>query len=248
MRLFFFILLCLTFTCIKAQEESLKFRNPDSLMMVLQKRMPFYEYAEFKKAYDETNDGGKELLLYVNLVPKSSKVKLIENLELNKDKIFVLVTRFKELVPAGYRADINFSQTLKFMDVPGIIEIKIYKDNAEEEYDLLKSDSKLAYGSKKLSQILNYLNWTDDTLQEIEELLKDARCVGISNRLSDCITVDFSQSGLGMYSYLIFPEELSMSEIDQYNDGCTHIFYKDNIVLEFSSGATGQSCFEKIKK
>jgi len=48
-----------------------------------------------------------------------------------------------------------------------------------------------------------------------------------------------------MYSYRIFPKKLSLPEINEYNDGCIYIFYKDNIVLEFGSGAIGQYCFEK---
>lgn len=244
MRSSFLLLLCLTFTCINAQKKDYKLHNPDSLMTVLQKRMSFFEYAEFKKAYDVTNDAGKEFLLLTYSLPRSSKAKLIENLEKNKDQIFALEKRFRELVPAEYRVDVEFRQMLKLMDVPGIIEIKIYKNSAGE-YELLESDDKLTYGTKKLSRILGSLNWTDDTLREIEELLKDAGCVGIDNEGSDRVRIDFSQSGLAKYSYLIFGKNLTPQEIKEYNNGCTYIFYKDNIVLKFSSGAIGQYCFEK---
>lgn len=249
MRLSFLVLLCLTFACAKAQEEDYKLRNPDSLMTVLQKKMSFFEYAEFKKAYDDGNDASKEFLLLTYSLPRGNKAKLIKNLELNKDNIFALEKRFRKLVPAGYRVDIEFCQMYKLMKTTGIVDIKVYKDEGEDT-KLIDSGKMLNYNTKRLSRILNLLNWTDDTLREIEGLLRDAGCVGINNikvreEISELIELNFSQSGLAMYSYLIFPKNLTLQKIKEYNNGCTYIFYKDNIVLEFGSGAVGQYCFEK---
>jgi len=169
MRIPFLLFLSLIFISAEAQKQDYRLKNPDSLMTVLQKKMSFFEFAKFKKAHDEGNDAEKEFLLFTYSLPRSSKAKLIENLELNKDKILELEKRFRSLVPIGYNVDIEFNQMYKLMDVPGIIEIKVY-----EKDELLDSGDKLTYGAKKLNRILKHLNWTDDTLREIESLLKEA--------------------------------------------------------------------------
>lgn len=253
MRLFFFILLCLTFTCIKAQDDGCKLRNPDSLLMVLQKSMPFYEYAEFKHVYDEGYpNNGNHFLLYVYSLPKSSKAKLIENIELNKDRILSLEKRFRELVPIGYKVDIEFSQLYKLKVTEGVVQIKVYEDRGMDS-ELLDSGEMLSYNTPQLSRILNHLNWTDSTLREIERLLKGAGCVGINNigiqkEISKLTRINFSQGGFTMYSYLIFPRNLTPEKIKKYNNNrYVYTFYKDNIVLEFGVADIGEDCFEKTK-
>ena len=39
-----------------------------------------------------------------------------------------------------------------------------------------------------------------------------------------------------MISYNIFDENLTENLISKYNDGCMHIFYKDNVVLFIQTG------------
>jgi hypothetical protein len=55
--------------------------------------------------------------------------------------------------------------------------------------------------------------------------------------------IGFARSGLGKYYFLLFENNLTSEQINRYNDGCTFIFYKKNIVLEYGSGATGSYCF-----
>lgn len=245
---FFFLFLLLSESA-NAQEPDYSLRNPDSLLVVLSKKMTFWEFAEFKKTYDEGDDKAKEFSLLMNSLPKSSKVKLVSNLEKNKDSILLLVERFKDLVPEGYSIDVEFPQMYKFMKTQGVVEIKVYKNEGKDD-KLLGSGEMLMYNSPQLSSILKHVNWTDDTLREIESLLNKAGCIGINNikahdEREGVVEINFSQSGLGMYSYLIFPNILTLEEIQEYNDGCLHIYYKDNIVLSYGGGAVGRQCFEK---
>jgi hypothetical protein len=48
---------------------------------------------------------------------------------------------------------------------------------------------------------------------------------------------------MGKYFYELFDDDLTQEQIKQYNDSCTHIFYKKNIVLEYGGGAVGSQCF-----
>ena len=48
---------------------------------------------------------------------------------------------------------------------------------------------------------------------------------------------------MGKYYYLVFDDNLSQNEIEEFNDGCTYIFYKNNIVLKYSGGTIGPQCF-----
>ena len=52
-----------------------------------------------------------------------------------------------------------------------------------------------------------------------------------------------ARSGMGKYSLKLFDIDLTNDQIKQYNDGCTYIFYKKNIVLEYGGGAVGSQCF-----
>jgi len=50
---------------------------------------------------------------------------------------------------------------------------------------------------------------------------------------------------MAKYSYLIFEQNPDKAKIDKYNNGCTYIYYKMNIVLEYGGGAVGPQCFPK---
>jgi len=97
--------------------------------------------------------------------------------------------------------------------------------------------------SNELANVLKYLNWTNETLLNIKNLLKDADCISIENGINT--KIGFARGGMGLYSYLIFNNNLSLKQIGEYNNGCEYIFYKENIVLQFGGGAIGPQCFEK---
>ena len=71
-----------------------------------------------------------------------------------------------------------------------------------------------------------------------------ANCISISGK--DPVVIGWQRSGMGIFSYNIFKKNLEEKKIKDYNDGCTYIFYKDNIVLEFGGGAFGIQCFPEF--
>jgi hypothetical protein len=144
-----------------------------------------------------------------------------------------------KLVPKGYIVSIEFNPADKIVSTKESIDIKIeHKNNKQSE---LKQEWNLEYNSKKLAQMIQPLGWTNETLTIVKKLLVDARCVSIENR--NIVTVGFARSGMGKYSFKLFDKDLTSEQIKEYNDGCTYIFYKTNIVLEYGGGAVGPQCF-----
>ena len=78
-------------------------------------------------------------------------------------------------------------------------------------------------------------------LEKLRASLVKANCISIDNRQP--VEVGFARSGMGKYYYLIFDSNLTAKQINDYNNDCEYIFYKDNIVLMYGSGATGSLCF-----
>ena len=85
------------------------------------------------------------------------------------------------------------------------------------------------------------IGWNQNTLKFIQKLLTEANCISIKN--GKMTNIGFARSGMGKYSYNIFENKLDQKEISEFNDGCTYIYYKDNIVLEYGGGAIGPQCF-----
>ena len=54
--------------------------------------------------------------------------------------------------------------------------------------------------------------------------------------------------GMGLLSYLVFDEPLTDEQQEAYSDDCMQMFYKENIVLEYGSGATGDFCISAFKR
>jgi len=99
----------------------------------------------------------------------------------------------------------------------------------------------LTASSTKLDSMIKQLNWNGATLQRIKQSLAAAHCVSIEN--GDITIIGFARSGIGKYFYRLFKKDLTPDEIKHYNNGCTYIFYKKNIVLEYGGGAIGSQCF-----
>ncbi len=53
---------------------------------------------------------------------------------------------------------------------------------------------------------------------------------------------------MGKYLVKLFDEELGKDNIDQYNDSCSYLYYKENLVFKYVSGAIGSMCFPQMKK
>jgi len=234
-----FLLSSFTLTNTVCGQEFNKAINKDSLLQTILKDLPEPKKSELLKMYNEGNDQTKEFFLIMFSMPRSSKKELISNIDSNFDKISLLKTAYLKLVPRDYIISIEFNPADKIASTKESIDLKIeHINNKERDF---KQEWNLEYNSRKLAQMINPLGWTNATLTTIKKLLADANCVSIKN--GDITTVGFARSGMGKYSFKLFDKDLSSEQIKEYTDGCTYIFHKKNIVLEYGGGAVGSQCF-----
>lgn len=235
----FFIATSFFFTLKIYSQEFNKTINKDSLLHVIVKKLPEDKKNEILKMYNEENEQTKEYLLFMLSMPTSSKKELIVNIDSNFDKINYLKTEYLKLVPKGYVVSIEFNPENKIVNTKESINLTIkHMSNKESAFN---QDWNLEYNSDKLNEMLKPLSWTNETLKNIKKLLTGANCVSIEN--GEITTVGFARSRMGKYSFKLFKSDLVKDQIKKYNDGCTYIFYKENIVLEYEGGAVGPQCF-----
>lgn len=252
------LILAIFYSAINLNAQNIKFReniDKDSLFNVAVQKLPIEMREDFTKTYKSGNEQEKEFLLFMTLMPESSKQELIANFENKKTEIQRLKTEFQKLVPKNYVVDIEFKPESKFLTVSEEITIKIYKvkKKDEKEYadEIERSDDlkvisqnwNLKPNSNELYKIIKSIGWTNQTLDKIKKLLNEANCISIEN--GKITTIGFARSGMGKYYYKIFEKPLNEKNKIEYNNNCQYIFYKDNIVLEYGGGAIGSQCFEK---
>lgn len=237
--------------------QDYKFRDDidkDSLLEASIKRFPVQMQKKYRKMYRKGNKEEKEFLLFMISMPESSKKELIANFEKHKAEILKARTEYAKLVPENHVVYIEFQPASKILTLPELITIKIYKtkvDTVTNDSNVAARSSKLEVvsenwllktDSEELKKIIGSIGWTEETLTVIKALLDSANCISIQN--GQVTTIGFARSGMGKYAYKIFDTHLTENQKDEYDDGCEHIYYKDNIVLEFGGGAIGQQCFE----
>jgi hypothetical protein len=172
---------------------------------------------------------------FISGFPDASYTKqdLIDNYELKHNEINELHLYINRIVPANKRVDIEFENDRKFF-IFHVVSDDVYDSNWEIDISSGKTDS-----------LLTNLGWTRETLKTLKRKLDNANCISIES--GEPTTIGYQRSGMGQYFYKVFAKPLADSLRNQYNDGCTHIFYKDNIVLEYGGGAIGPQCFETFK-
>jgi len=178
----------------------------------------------------------------------SSKKELIENYELKQKEINELYIYAKSITNNGEKyVDIEFKNDKNieiFRVEANSIEIaKEQENNSPKPNRYTKSCYHLEINSKEVDALLSRLDWKKETLKTLKVKLDAANCISVES--GEPMTIGFKRNGMGKYFYKIFENPLSDSLINnKYNDGCTYIFYKDNIVLEYGGGAFGMQCFE----
>lgn len=215
--------------------------DKDSLFTEILKDLPEEKRAYFKKHYEEANEQSKEFLLFMFSMPRSSREELIKNYENHFKEITTLKTEYSKLVPDSLIVSIEFNPENKIINTQESIDLKIYRKNTNGRSTVVNQEWNLKKESNKLVEMLSIIGWNQNTLNEVKELLESANCVSIEN--GKITTIGFARSGMGKYFYKVFDIELSKNEIEEYNDGCTYIYFKDNVVLEYGGGATGSQCF-----
>lgn len=238
-HLLFLFFTSLTFSNFVCGQEFNKSINKDSLLQAVLKDIPEPRKSELMKMYNEGNDETKEFILIMFSMPRSSKKELISNIDSNFKNINVLKNTFLKLVPKDCVVYIEFNPADKIVSTKESIDLGIeHKFDKQTDY---KKEWDLNYDSKVLAQMIKPLGWTNETLKTIKKLLADANCVSIEN--GAITTIGFARSGMGKYYFKLFDNDLTSDQINKYNDGCTYIFYRKNIVLEYGGGAVGSGCF-----
>ncbi|MBE8714467.1 hypothetical protein [Sphingobacterium hungaricum] len=185
-------------------------------------------------------------------LPTSSKKDLIENYENKKAEIEKLQQEYSKLIPEYYVVEIEFELESKILTVPEQISINIYSFSIEDsdltgepiqKYTTISQNRDLLPNSEELDTVLKSLAWSRETLARIKSLLDEANCISIEN--GEITTIGIACSGMGVYSYKLFDKPLNQQQKETYDDRCQYIYYKDHVVLEYSSGAFGQECFER---
>ncbi len=235
-----FLAITFCFLALKTSgQEFNKAINKDSLLQANLKDLPEDNKAELLKMYNEGNKQTKEFFLFMFSMPRSSKKEMIADIDSNFDNINVLKTDYLKLVPNNYIVSIEFNPANKIAMTKESIDLKM-EDTLNKQWNL-EQEWNLEYSSKKLAHMLTRLGWINTTLEKIKKLLADAKCVSIENGI--ITTIGFARSGMGKYFFKLFDSDLTDEQIKEYRNGCTYIFYKKNIVLEYGGGAAGSQCF-----
>lgn len=167
--------------------------------------------------------------------PSYDEKDLIKNYEKHSTDIIEAKTYFKSILPDGASVSIEFDNDEEL----GIFHVELDS--------IYLSNWNLKVNSKKVDSLLTELKWTTKELKTLKEKLDKANCISISGT-NDPIVIGWQRSGFGLFSYVIFDQNLNENKIKDYNDGCTYIYYKDNVVLEYGGGAVGPQCFPKYNK
>lgn len=158
-----------------------------------------------------------------------NKKDLVENYEERKEEILDAKNYFKSILPNGASVEIEFDNNKEL----GIFHVKVDSIN--------QRNWNLKIKSPKVDSLLTELNWSTKELKILKEKLDKANCISIAGK--EPVVIGWQRNGMGIFSYVVFDQNLSDDKIEDYNDGCTNIFYKDNIVLEYVGGAIGMQCF-----
>lgn len=165
-------------------------------------------------------------ILYWVLNP-TNKAGLIANYESKQQEILEAKRYLQEIIPEDSYIDVEFGSFNR---------IEIFHTRAGSNWDIdLNSD--------KAKELLAQVGCTKSQLKELKRKLKKANCISISS--GEPTMIGWKRAVMARYSYRIFNRNLNDSLISHYTDGCTSVFYKDNIVLMYESGAIGSLCFPK---
>jgi regulator of replication initiation timing len=200
-------------------------------------------------------------ILIISIFLSSCGMNSIEGMKNNIDEksneITDLKNYFKEIVPENYIVRIQYNSSNNvdlFVYEPtqdstkreklfGQWDVNLddYKETPQTEYE-----KKYHGKTKSLELVKNKLNWTTETFSELYEKLEKANCIGICNRKP--IEIEYGFNGMALLSFLVFDENLTAEQQEEYSDDCMSMFYKENIVLNYGSGATGSLCTPEFKR
>lgn len=228
--------------------------NKDSLFEKILVQYPNNQSKiELKNSFSKSNSEGKEYVLAVMYNSNFTKKDLIENIEKHNEDLIKFKNEYSKLVPKNLIVQTSIITNDLFIPkkVVSIVIYKIkdgYSNNSvlddKSNIELISSNHNLIYKSEELEKVLAKLNWNEETLNSIESKLNKINSFSIRN--GNPTLIQFKRVGLGFLSYKVYDNDLTKQEIIENNDGCNHIFYKNNLVLVSDNGqdgARGALCF-----
>ena len=180
-----------------------------------------------------------------------------KNIDNKSKEIEDLKNYFNEIVPPNYivRIQYNSSNNVDLFVYEPIgdsakretlfeqwdVNLDNYKETPQTDYE-----KKYRGKTKSLKLVNERLNWNRDTFRKLYRKLDNADCIGICNRKP--IEIEYGFSGMALLSFLVFEENLTDEQKEEYSDDCMQMFYKENIVLQYGSGATGSLCTPEFNR
>jgi len=198
------------------------------------------------------------VLIFISSCGMKTKQGLTENYDENKTEILELKNHYNKIVPKDFiiRIRYNSSDNIDFFVYQPIensekletlfqqwnLDIDDYvPENPRSDYD------KKYHGiTNSFLEVKEKLNWTNQTFIDLYNKLDNVNCMGISNR--NPTEIEYGFKGMGVFSYLIFDENLNAELQEKYSDDCSQMFYKENVVLNYGSGAIGSFCTPEFKR
>lgn len=159
------------------------------------------------------------------------KKDLTDNYDKHEKEIAEFIVYFKSIVPADMYVDIEIN------DTENIDIFHVWKDH-------------INYGgwdidihSAKADTIFSVLNWDKTQIEILKKKLDAINCISIDNRYP--VNLGFQRSVMSKFYYTIFDEPIAQNDslMELYDTKCVYIYYRDNVVLQYGSGATGSICF-----
>jgi len=199
------------------------------------------------------------LVLLLNYLSYDLK-DAIKNYELNSKNIEQLIIYYSSIVPPDHIVKIEFKSKTN-------INLEVYVPNIDDaskrkllfrEWNIdiynytpadYRSDYDLKYGglTNSLDEVKEVLGWDNNVFQTLYKSLEAANCISIV-RTRNYYSVGFQRSLMSKYYYQIYDHPLSYELQQDNTNDCNLLFYKDNVVLEYGSGAVGSFCSGEFKR
>lgn len=170
-----------------------------------------------------------------------SVTDLKDNFEENKTEIYELKRYYNEIVPKNRFVEIEFEDD----NTLGRFGIKALDSTAGNPNGSMFLDWDLKTNTAKMDSLIEPMGWTRETLKELKEKLDKADCIQIES--GEPTKIGFKRSGMGMYSFNVFDQQIPDDLIEEYNDSCTYILVNKQLVLEYGGGAIGSQCFYNLE-
>jgi len=159
---------------------------------------------------------------------------LIENFNNNKQQIYLAKQYFNSIVPKYKKVSIEF-------DGKKISRFEIDPIDTGRGSDLTTNFLDWNLSPHKTDSVIATIGWTKETIDKLQQKLKDADCISIEN--GEPAQIGFKRNGMGMYFFVVFDKPIPDTLKARYNDSCTYVYANKYLVLEYGGGAVGNQCF-----